>query len=76
MQSQQTPEILRTPLHQLCLSIKASGFGDIKSFLRESIDTPDLGEIETALNYLTQASAIDHQTGELTALGRSMVKLY
>lgn len=72
MQNQQTPEILRTPLHQLCLSIKASGFGDIKSFLLESLDAPDTSEIESALNYLKQVNAFDHQSEELTALGRSM----
>ena len=73
MKNQQTPEILRTPLHQLCLSIKASGFGEIRKFLAQCIDAPDTNEIEAALNYLKQVNAIDKISEELTALGRSMV---
>jgi ATP-dependent RNA helicase DHX57 len=72
MQNQQTPEILRTPLHQLCLSIKASGFGDIKSFLSESLDAPDTSEVESALKYLKQLNVFNSQSEELSALGRSM----
>lgn len=40
-----TPEILRTPLHELALSIKLLKLGDIKEFLNNAIEPPPLDAV-------------------------------
>jgi ATP-dependent RNA helicase DHX57 len=71
MRAQQVPELLRTPLEQLCLTVKAMGEKDVRSFLKKAIDPPSVAALDSAIKSLTQVDAID-SVGELTALGKHM----
>lgn len=75
MSPQQMPEILRTPLEQLCLQVKAMGEQDVRAFLGKAIDPPSTKALEHAINTLQAVEAIqDGKSGELTPLGKHMVK--
>jgi ATP-dependent RNA helicase DHX57 len=74
MRDQQVPELLRTPLEQLCLTVKAMGQDDLKSFLAQAIDRPSIAALESAINSLRQVEAIDKQD-QLTALGKHMANI-
>lgn len=76
MQAQQTPELLRTPLEQLCLQIKAMGEMDVTKFLQRAIDPPSMQALAQAIVTLKNVSAIDETPeGKLTALGKHMVRI-
>jgi ATP-dependent RNA helicase DHX57 len=64
------PEILRVPLEQLCLSVKAMGVLDVPSFLSRAITPPSTLAVSGALTTLHRMGAIDG--AELTALGRHL----
>ncbi|KAG5463106.1 MAG: hypothetical protein BJ554DRAFT_1712 [Olpidium bornovanus] len=68
------PEILRTPLEQLCLQVKAMGHNDVKAFLSQAIDPPSTEAMDTAIGILRAFGAMDPETGKLTAMGRHMVR--
>ncbi|ORZ28166.1 P-loop containing nucleoside triphosphate hydrolase protein [Lobosporangium transversale] len=72
---QQDPEILRIPLEQLCLSVKAMGEKDVEAFLGKALTPPSLSAIQTALKALEDLGALDSVTGELTPLGRHMADI-
>ncbi|PHZ15236.1 P-loop containing nucleoside triphosphate hydrolase protein [Rhizopus microsporus ATCC 52813] len=74
MRAQQVPELLRTPLEQLCLVLKAMGQDDLVSFLRQAIDPPSMTALESAIKSLRQVEAIDKQD-QLTALGKHMAAI-
>lgn len=44
-----TPEILRTPLHELALSTKLLQLGDVEQFLGKAIERPSQQSITEAL---------------------------
>ena len=44
-----TPEILRTPLHELALSIKLLQLGDVEQFLSKAMERPSQQSITEAL---------------------------
>jgi ATP-dependent RNA helicase DHX57 len=74
MLAQQIPELLRTPLEQLCLQIKATGERDVTTFLQRAIDPPSTQALEQAIVTLRNVGAIDETPeGKLTALGKHMV---
>ena len=74
MHAQQVPELLRTPLEQLCLQVKSMGEFDVKNFLRNAIDPPKVAALDSAIRTLQAVDAIDSSPrGELTPLGRHMV---
>lgn len=74
MKPQQVPELLRTPLEQLCLQVKAMGEHDVTSFLRQAIDPPSITALNTAIDTLKAVDAIDDSDlGCLTPLGKHMV---
>ncbi|CAO3668843.1 unnamed protein product [Umbelopsis ramanniana] len=76
MQAQQTPELLRTPLEQLCLQIKAMGESDVTKFLQRAIDPPSMQALAQAIVTLKNVSAIDESPeGKLTALGKHMANI-
>ncbi|KAI4763415.1 P-loop containing nucleoside triphosphate hydrolase protein [Aureobasidium sp. EXF-12344] len=64
------PEILRVPLEQLCLSVKAMGVLDVPSFLSRAITPPSTLAVSGALTTLHRMGALDG--AELTALGRHL----
>ncbi|KAH8547643.1 P-loop containing nucleoside triphosphate hydrolase protein [Umbelopsis sp. PMI_123] len=76
MQEQQTPELLRTPLEQLCLQIKAMGESDVTKFLQRAIDPPSIQALAQAITTLKNVNAIDETPeGNLTALGKHMANI-
>ncbi|KAK9468670.1 P-loop containing nucleoside triphosphate hydrolase protein [Lipomyces arxii] len=68
----QIPEIARTPLEQLYLSVKAMNVADAAGFLAEAIDPPDGLSVEAARTTLVAVGGLDEDTDKLTALGRHM----
>ncbi|KAJ3079067.1 hypothetical protein HDU99_000196, partial [Rhizoclosmatium hyalinum] len=75
MSAHSIPEILRVPLEQLCLSLKAMGVNDVVSFLGKAIDPPSAENISNAVTLLEDLNAIDHTSGELTALGKHIATI-
>lgn len=70
MAKEPAPEMQRAPLEQLYLSVKAMGINDTQKFLSEALDPPEDAALETARNTLIKNGALDHETGELTPLGK------
>ncbi|CAO3593081.1 unnamed protein product [Absidia cylindrospora] len=82
MRPQQIPELLRTPLEQLCLQVKSMAANggdqalDVKTFLRSAIDPPSVAALNTALATLRAVDAIDDSDrGDLTPLGKHMANI-
>ncbi|XP_061862196.1 ATP-dependent DNA/RNA helicase DHX36 [Colius striatus] len=70
----QLPEILRTPLEELCLQIKILKLGGIASFLSKLMDPPSRDAVMLAINHLMELNALDRQE-ELTPLGVHLARL-
>lgn len=70
----QLPEILRTPLQELCLNIKSLQLGKIGSFLSKALQPPDPLSVQNAVELLKTIGALDDME-ELTPLGRHLCKL-
>lgn len=64
----QLPEILRTPLQELCLQIKSLQLGSVGSFLAKALQPPDSLAVQYAIELLKTIGALD-DTEELTPLG-------
>ncbi|XP_073499414.1 ATP-dependent RNA helicase A isoform X2 [Phyllobates terribilis] len=69
-----TPEIFRTPLHEVALSIKLLRLGAIGHFLSKAIEPPPLDAVIEAEHTLRELDALD-LNDELTPLGRILAKL-
>ena len=50
----QLPELLRTPLEELCLSIKSLRLGRIEDFLAKALEPPDALAIKNAIDLLSE----------------------
>lgn len=74
MPQYQLPEILRTPLQELCLHIKSLQLGTVGSFLEKALQPPDPLSVQNALELLKAIGALDDQE-ELTPLGRHLCTL-
>ena len=74
LENHQTPEIFRTPLLELALSIKLLRLGEIKEFLSRALEPPPLDAVAEAIVALTEMNAFDANT-ELTPLGRILARL-
>ncbi|GLJ45369.1 hypothetical protein SUGI_0955050 [Cryptomeria japonica] len=74
MPQYQSPEILRTPLEELCLQIKTLHFGNISAFLSKALEPPEILAVQNAINLLKTIGALDERE-ELTALGCHLSKL-
>ncbi|KAJ9559044.1 hypothetical protein OSB04_013658 [Centaurea solstitialis] len=70
----QLPEILRTPLQELCLQIKSLQLGAIGTFLAKALQPPDALSVQNAVELLKTIGALD-DTEELTPLGRHLCTL-
>jgi hypothetical protein len=57
--SQQTPEIQRTPLGQLCLRAKVLGHADVETFFARMIDAPSKEAVREALSSLRAMKILD-----------------
>ncbi|KAF9225566.1 P-loop containing nucleoside triphosphate hydrolase protein [Gyrodon lividus] len=75
MKSFPVPEILRTPLESISLTVKVMRENeDVKHFLKRAIDPPEISAMDKAWSVLKELGAID-QEGKLTSLGRHMSML-
>jgi ATP-dependent RNA helicase DHX36 len=68
MPEYQLPEILRTPLQELCLHIKSLQLGTVASFLGKALQPPDPLAVQNAIKLLKTIGALN-DTEELTPLG-------
>ncbi|KAK6126529.1 hypothetical protein DH2020_039733 [Rehmannia glutinosa] len=74
MPQYQLPEMLRTPLQELCLHIKSLQLGGISTFLAKALQPPDPLAVENAIELLKTIGALDDRE-ELTPLGRHLSTL-
>uniref|UniRef100_A0A8C0JVY1 RNA helicase n=1 Tax=Canis lupus dingo TaxID=286419 RepID=A0A8C0JVY1_CANLU len=70
----QLPEILRTPLEELCLQIKILRLGGIAYFLSRLMDPPSDEAVSLSIKHLMELNALDKQE-ELTPLGVHLARL-
>lgn len=70
----QLPEIMRTPLEELCLQIKILKLGFIAHFLEKALDPPTEKAVGLALKNLQDLNALD-RSENLTALGFHLARL-
>lgn len=74
MSPQQPPEMLRTPLQQLCLSIKAMSGEKVSKTLAATLSPPDASAVAAAVDELRDLRAFDGRE-ELTPLGRHLSQM-
>lgn len=74
LETHMTPEIFRTPLHEVALSIKLLRLGGIGHFLSKAIEPPPLDAVIEAEHTLKELDALD-SNDELTPLGRILARL-
>ncbi|KAL9070151.1 MAG: hypothetical protein Q9157_005921 [Trypethelium eluteriae] len=72
--SQQTPEMLRLSLQELCMRVKICKLGDIANALSQALDPPSAKNIQRAIDALIEVNALT-ATEELTDLGKQLAKL-
>ncbi|XP_059930953.1 ATP-dependent DNA/RNA helicase DHX36 [Gadus macrocephalus] len=70
----QLPEIMRTPLEELCLQIKILDLGAIADFLSRALDPPTEEAVSLAIKHLVDLNALD-QSETLTSLGVHLARL-
>ncbi|BBN14246.1 tetratricopeptide repeat protein 7 [Marchantia polymorpha subsp. ruderalis] len=70
----QLPEILRTPLQELCLQIKSLGLGSIGNFLSKALQPPEAMAVQNAIDLLKTIGALDDKE-DLTPLGSHLAQL-
>ncbi|XP_041118998.1 ATP-dependent DNA/RNA helicase DHX36 [Polyodon spathula] len=70
----QLPEMMRTPLEELCLQIKILKLGRIASFLRDALDPPSDETVNLAVTHLMDLNALD-KNEDLTPLGFHLARL-
>lgn len=70
----ETPEILRTRLEELFLTIKVICVKDLNAFLSTFIDIPDKEVIENSIRFLIRLGALSEKE-ELTPLGLHLARL-
>ncbi|XP_046469351.1 dosage compensation regulator mle isoform X4 [Neodiprion pinetum] len=74
MDEHMTPEMFRTPLHELALSIKLLRLGSIGQFLSKAIEPPPLDAVIEAEVMLREMKCLD-ANDELTPLGKILARL-
>jgi ATP-dependent RNA helicase A len=74
LDEQTTPEILRTPLHSIALTIKLLRLGSIGDFLSKALEVPSLDVVIEAEHTLKELNALD-KNSEMTPLGRVLARL-
>ena len=70
----QTPELLRTPLEEVCLQIKLLQLDGVEAFLSRCLQPPAAVAVRTALDLLVQLGALT-EGEELTELGEYLAAL-
>ncbi|XP_028418873.1 uncharacterized protein LOC114544422 [Dendronephthya gigantea] len=74
MAEYQQPEILRTPLEEVCLQVKSLKLGMVQPFLSKALEPPAIGTIQQAIATLMQLDAFDSNEN-LTPLGHHLARL-
>ncbi|KAF2881286.1 hypothetical protein ILUMI_24886 [Ignelater luminosus] len=74
LEEHMTPEMFRSPLHEIALSIKLLRLGAIGHFLSKAIEPPPLDAVIEAEVMLREMKCLD-KNDELTPLGRILAKL-
>ncbi|XP_053976176.1 dosage compensation regulator isoform X1 [Hylaeus volcanicus] len=74
MDEHMTPEMFRTPLHELALSIKLLRLGSIGKFLSKAIESPPIDAVIEAEVILREMKCLD-ENDELTPLGKILARL-
>jgi ATP-dependent RNA helicase DHX36 len=69
------PEMLRTPLEELCLATIQLKLGKVKSVLARTPEPPERAAVTDAMDTLRRLGALRDGTESLTALGRHLVAL-
>ena len=69
-----TPEMFRTPLHELALSIKLLKLGSVGQFLSKALEPPPIDAVIEAEVLLREMKALDVNDA-LTPLGRILARL-
>ena len=67
----QQPELLRTPLHSLCLQIKSLKLGSIGQFLSRALQPPEPLAVQNSVDLLKTIGALD-ENENLTNLGKHL----
>jgi len=77
LQDYPMPEILRTPLEELCLGVLCLGVSDVEAFLQEAMDPPKTDSTAHALASLQQLQCVEVQEGlpKITVVGRQLAAL-
>ncbi|KAK5979698.1 Helicase C-terminal domain-containing protein, partial [Trichostrongylus colubriformis] len=74
LEEHRTAEILRTPLHEIALTIKLLRLGSVGDFLGKAIEPPPYDMVVESEAVLQNMGALDRQL-ELTDLGRILARL-
>ena len=61
----QPAEMLRVPLHELCLQIKLLELGEIETFLAKAIEPPAAQAVKEAVTTLAEVQALDSEQAHL-----------
>jgi ATP-dependent RNA helicase A len=69
-----TPEMLRTPLHEIALTIKLLRLGEVPSFLSKALEPPSPTAVTEAMVLLHEMEAMD-VADQLTPLGNILARL-
>ncbi|KEG12029.1 putative ATP-dependent DEAD/H RNA helicase [Trypanosoma grayi] len=70
------PEIMRTPLEEVCLQVKALKPDEAcAKVLSRALDSPPENSTEHAVRFLRDMGALTHENEQLTSLGRALSKL-
>uniref|UniRef100_A0A183BY18 RNA helicase n=1 Tax=Globodera pallida TaxID=36090 RepID=A0A183BY18_GLOPA len=74
LEEHRTPEMLRTPLHEITLTIKLLHLGSVGAFLEKAVQPPPVDAVVEAEVLLRGMNALDKNL-ELTELGRILARL-
>lgn len=78
LEEYQLPEIMRTPLEEMCLQVKLlekNGNISIADFLGKAVEPPVQQAIQSSINLLENIGAIEEKTENLTVLGKHLASL-
>lgn len=74
LEEHRTPEMLKTPLHEIALTIKLLRLGNIYEFLENAIQPPPVDNVIEAEVVLKEICALDNNN-ELTDLGKILARM-
>ncbi|CAK9052151.1 DExH-box ATP-dependent RNA helicase DExH1, partial [Durusdinium trenchii] len=75
MEEYELPEMLRSPLEELCLEVASLGLGVPEEFLQEAISPPRAEVLQHAVELLQRLGAVEGRGETVTPLGAKLAKL-